>query len=699
MFARTLQAVVGFLIVSLAAAVIGQHSARAGFPMIAGYLVCGVLVGPFVLNLVREEHLGELEFVNQVALATVAFCAGSELYFPDLKALYRPIVAYLSAIVAGTMLFVSLAIVAISSNVSWIKHTNATCQAQIPLLYSVLMVARSPASAIALISEYRLAGSFTKTVLGITVVSDIALLILYAVVSSITMSACSSTAFSSVLFAGILLSVGLSCALGCALGALLLVYLWVPRIHSQLRGVLILYTGYLVFRYSRTIATGLSVHSGMTLSLEPLLLCLVASCIAGNKSHNRRKFANILHKASPFIFLPFFTMTGASLDLAALKTGIVIAVILVVVRAAALALATIAVGHSRGEVSYTMWMTLLPQAGTALGLANEIKQLNTEWAAMLASTVVATVIINNILGLQLSKYAFQRSADAGKLDVQERIRKGAVSVVGFSHVKRHSSRLGLGGMIAARMSARGFHTVLIPPSHATDREASRVFGETMQLATEMCSLVHPHSDTKPRLMLGSDCTSRSAFLHTSQAVIVVMALNETLTMLRSLKEANMYPKKVIVILEDYNDAHHLESAHLDAIVLSPLGSILGDLDQVLLALRAGERVTNLDYVAAEHAHVHLRIAEEETPLYSLDSPRVQHIESQSGAFDRVGSHLHTLGLADPHPIESKPLLGRTPPLRLAHFGAVAQQHALDEPLLSTYSVTESSDEEITIEDQ
>ena len=131
---------------------------------------------------------------------------------------------------------------------------------------------------------------------------------------------------------------------------------------------------------------------------------MIASCIASNGSHNRRKFANILHKSAPFIFLPFFTLTGANLQLSALKTSALFALyvfmlsrslfvrfcvpsicsgrcvlsvmsrlldsILFAVRVISIAVASIASGRLCDNLtayqSKYLWMTLLTQAGNCL---------------------------------------------------------------------------------------------------------------------------------------------------------------------------------------------------------------------------------------------------------------------------------------------------------------------------------------------
>lgn len=74
-----------FIMLCLAANAFGPFAARIKFPYIAGYIVAGTLAGPFVLGILQQQQLDKLVFINDIALAFIAFCAGSELYFPEIK--------------------------------------------------------------------------------------------------------------------------------------------------------------------------------------------------------------------------------------------------------------------------------------------------------------------------------------------------------------------------------------------------------------------------------------------------------------------------------------------------------------------------------------------------------------------------------------------------------------------------------------
>ncbi len=81
-----MQAVLELLLVlALAAKRIGDYFAKYDLPLIIGFLFAGILIGPYVLGLIGHEELLRLAFVDEMALAVIAFAAGAGLYLPELR--------------------------------------------------------------------------------------------------------------------------------------------------------------------------------------------------------------------------------------------------------------------------------------------------------------------------------------------------------------------------------------------------------------------------------------------------------------------------------------------------------------------------------------------------------------------------------------------------------------------------------------
>lgn len=464
-----LQATVSFFVISIACDVVAKIAGRFKLPLITIYLSFGVLCGPYVLDVVHAEYLKDLKFVNQFALATIAFMAGAELYFPEIRRLFRTIMKQMVGIVFFTV-FLTMAVVGpLSPHVKIMYQYPVSCRLGISFLISTIMIARSPSSALALLHELHCKGPVTKTLLGVTVVSDVALLVAYAIAMSVTDGVCLAGGFDG-LSALILIGTLLGCAVaGLLLGGLLLFYLWIPGIRSQVRGVLILLSGYGYFVFAEWLSKYSTENWDRNVNVEPLLVCMIASTLAGNRSHNRRKFANILHKSSPFIYVPFFTLTGAGLKLGAFQTSLFFALIVFFVRMIAIALGSFVAGKYFDQKKLKpkhynyMWMTLTTQAGAALGLANEIEHHFPGWGPPFSSAVIVVVILNQIAGPLLFKYAMTKVGEVGKAIEPKSTKVGDVVLLGCSP---------LSVAVAKRLALYRCHVSIVPEEKLRDGKSS-----------------------------------------------------------------------------------------------------------------------------------------------------------------------------------------------------------------------------------
>lgn len=216
----TLRCWVSFFVVVVAASQLGGAFTFVGLPLITGYMFVGALVGPQVLALIHTEDLQPLGLVTQCALAFICFSAGAELYLPELRALFKQILVQTS-LTSFTTFFVCTARVsrrddaraspvarvcvfgsqgAIIVAAPLLPFLNALayhhCRGSIAAVAASIMVARSPASAIAIVKELRAKGKFTSAVLGMTVLGDVYVLILFSITTSIARTTCDNERFS-----------------------------------------------------------------------------------------------------------------------------------------------------------------------------------------------------------------------------------------------------------------------------------------------------------------------------------------------------------------------------------------------------------------------------------------------------------------------------------------------------------------------
>jgi len=202
---------------------------RVGLPAITGFILVGAACGPYSLNIVEEEGLKSLSYINMFALAFITTSAGAELIIADLKPLI--VTMLLSVTCISILTFgVSTGVIVAVSNTSLLSQLmdgkEPACKSAIAMIMATIGMARSPATAIAIVKELRCKGKMTTTFLGITVLSDIFVLIGITITMSFGKSACAGGEFKGesigVVIAMIIVSVLLGLVVGLGYIALMM---------------------------------------------------------------------------------------------------------------------------------------------------------------------------------------------------------------------------------------------------------------------------------------------------------------------------------------------------------------------------------------------------------------------------------------------------------------------------------------------
>ncbi|MBK8905720.1 MAG: cation:proton antiporter [Anaerolineaceae bacterium] len=403
-----------FGVIALAARQIGDFFTRLRLPLITGYLFTGLLVGPFVLGFASEESLEQLHFVDEISLGFIAFAAGRELYLPELRGRLRSIGLVTAGLVLATLIFVTTAVYLLADYIPFMRDLGGNGRFAVALLAGAILTARSPSSAIAIVTELRARGPFTQMALGVTVIMDFLVIMLFALSSSI----------ADALFANVPLNINflfllsielvLVVLLGLALSGLLR---WILARHfdGRLKTALILLAGYSTFLLSAWLREYSRAHLAFELLVEPLLICMIASFLVNNFSPLRAEFGRRLNDVAPYIYIAFFTLTGESLELNVLANAWQIALALFLVRVLAVMVGSFTGGVlARDPFRYNRikWMAFITQAGVALGLAKEAADEFPALGAEFATLIIAVVVLNEMVGPLFFKWAINHVKEA-----------------------------------------------------------------------------------------------------------------------------------------------------------------------------------------------------------------------------------------------------------------------------------------------
>lgn len=404
----------GFIIIALAAKQIGSFFAKIKLPMISGFLFTGIIAGPFILDLIPAKAVEKLRFIDEISLGFIAFAAGSELYVKELKGRFKSIKWVTFGLVLSTFIIGSLTFFILSGFISFMLPMSVMNRIAVSILAGAILVARSPSSAIAVINELRAKGPFTKTVMGVTVIMDVVVIIIFAVNSSIADALLTGLSFNFnfiiLLFVELLTSLLAGYLLGKALKFILSI-----TTGRAIKGSLILLAGYTVFILSAFIRNTSHSQISFEILLEPLLICMIGSFLVTNYSNYRAELLKILHDIGPGVYIVFFTLTGASLCLDILAKTWAIALILFFARIIAIFIGSFCGGMLAGESAkhnQISWMSYITQAGVGLGLAKQVAVEFPEWGSAFATIMISIIVLNQIIGPPLFKWAIYLAKEA-----------------------------------------------------------------------------------------------------------------------------------------------------------------------------------------------------------------------------------------------------------------------------------------------
>lgn len=392
-------AIIGLII---AASFLGSKAfQRLGIPQVVGFIVIGVLLGTSFLNVIPLELAEELTFVSQIALGLIGFDIGSHLLVDELRGLGRSILVIVVFEAVGSFLVVTAGIYLITRSVST------------ALIFGALSSATAPAATVDVLAEYEAKGPLTTSLLAVVGIDDALALILYSVAAALAESLLGGSGPPS--FVQILklplVEIGGSVILGLVMGLLMnLVMVRMQRRHDAMAVCI----GF-VF-----LAVGLSEALGMSLILTTMILGMV---VANRCPENCRHIRYTIEQAGPVVYVLFFTLVGARLQISLLPAMGLLGIAYILLRSSAKFVGAWLGGVAGGAepaVRSNLGLGLLSQAGVAIGLA---LASSTRFAAfgedgralgvLIINVITATTFVVQIIGPICVKLAITRAGEVG----------------------------------------------------------------------------------------------------------------------------------------------------------------------------------------------------------------------------------------------------------------------------------------------
>ena len=400
---RGIALALGFALV--AALVTGAFLKRFRLPRLTGYLLFGLLVGPYLGNVITEAMARQLLVVTGIATTLIAFIAGLSL---NLERLERRVPGAVTATVVT--LGVAMTGLGLMTWLLWpwlpiVPEASGSARLMMVAVLVVIMVSFSPTMSAAVITETGSRGKLSDFVLAIVVLADLIILVLFSLTMQLARWTLSDTAADDVnLLVRLAWEIGGAIAFGCLIGALFALYL----------------------RYvGREVTLGLLIV-GLVLSqvgfgqrVEPLLAAMAAGIVIANMavSQGEKLKAAVQEGALPLLVV-FFVAVGASLRLDALAVAGVAAMGLALARIGLIWIGVrtgLRAAGVRDRASDYVWTGLISQAGITLGLAATVATEFSTWGGQVQMLLVALIAIDELLGPALFRSGLVR---AGEIDAQ-----------------------------------------------------------------------------------------------------------------------------------------------------------------------------------------------------------------------------------------------------------------------------------------
>lgn len=351
--------------------------------------------------------VANLQIFNGVATALIALTAGVELDLKAMRPLFRSIAFLIVVAIFGTAVLLAGAAFLCRHMLPFMAHLPLPQAIAVSATLAVTMVAQSPSVVVALRAEMEADGPLTRTVLGVVVMSDLVVIILFAIVSSVTKTFFGTGADAMKTAGSLAWEVLGSMAGGLLVGMIAAALLRYMRSGSALFVVALAFV---------------IAEVGQRIDLDPLIFALMT----GVYVRNFTQWGDVLYKeadeASLPVYVVFFAVMGATIHLDALEIVLVPAVIFVVVRASGFFIGSRIAGRlakAPDDVRKYAGLGLAPQAGLALALALLFVKTFPNFGAGASALVLGVVAINEMLAPVAYRWALVKSGEAGKLQPPE----------------------------------------------------------------------------------------------------------------------------------------------------------------------------------------------------------------------------------------------------------------------------------------
>ena len=400
-------------------------------PNVTGYIVTGIIAGPFIFGLLFNnfsfenikdgpiyQFVQQINWVSTVALGFIAFSIGTSFRLSTLKAVGKKVIIITILEAFGGSLAVIIALLIahfVAPNyVSW----------ELVLTLGAIASATAPAATLMVIKQYNARGPLVDTLLPVVALDDAAALILFAVLFQIASALASGNAISPyTIIIKPLLEILISLGVGIILG---LIISFMNRFFKSRNNRLI----WCIFSVFAALGFYYLFKSEFMggFELSSLLVCMMAGAIYINLCKDSGKTLDVMDRFTSPIYMMFFVISGASLDLSIFFSGdglIVLFIALIYVFSRVVgkwfgAYTGASISRCEPQIKKYLGFALVPQAGVAIGLSTTAYKLFSEnpvtqrAGALILAIILTSTLIYELVGPLAAKFALKKAGEIGK---------------------------------------------------------------------------------------------------------------------------------------------------------------------------------------------------------------------------------------------------------------------------------------------
>ena len=372
-----------------------RFTKRLRLPNVTAYILAGILIGPYCLNLVPGDIIYGMDFIADIALAFIAFSTGEFFRFATLRKNGGKVViiTLLEACCASVLVFaVTYFLLGLELNFS--------------IVLAALASATAPASTVMTIRQTQAKGDFVETLLQVVALDDIVGLIAYSISISVALASMTGSFHAGNVLRPVFVNICVF-ALGGLFGLFLKLLL-----HKRSTDNRLIVSIALLFAFCGICAL---------LDVSPLLGCMSMGMVYINTTEDERLFKQ-LNYFSPPILLLFFVRSGLNFDLGALvntsesvgsvsllAVGIIYFVVRIAGKYGGAFLGCLLTGKEKRVRNY-LGLALIPQAGVAIGLAAMgARTLGGETGKALETIILASSVLYELIGPACAKLSLYLS--------------------------------------------------------------------------------------------------------------------------------------------------------------------------------------------------------------------------------------------------------------------------------------------------